>query len=488
VPVSLPFLLIPALSGLAGLYLGARLPAWPWMAAAALTLLVSALASARAVEPAPLRLLRHLALSLVAAAAPSILEASPEPHTETLGLLLGCLCAAIAGPDLARAVRILRASRRAGEDPLFQQHGIAPVALLALCVTWLALGAAAPHLGQARTLLLGGLLLVPWAIWQAATETSRRPCLAWSGPSLLGALTIALVVHLGQDRWGLPTPVQVRLATLSEAVAALGQSTLWVEQGAESADVRIHTSEDLVVYASSDAPRAAEALVHPAASALSHLHRALVLGNESGTVTREVLKYPEVKRVVHVSLVPGLSSFVLSHPLLQRAHGGALLDSRVVRLEARRASELPALLAGEGRFDLIAIEAWAPLAAVRWLLSREARPFFAAHLEPGGFLARRLLRLGYDRSAWCFVQESAIAGWYAAGYRVDLPASLREQHLFEISSATPFDLSWLRGLRVPTRYLTDAHLPHLFAFGHDEGYQPTDPSVPCASDLGLVDG
>jgi hypothetical protein len=192
--------------------------------------------------------------------------------------------------------------------------------------------------------------------------------------------------------------------------------------GAEIASVRVHTWEDLVVYASPDAPRAAEALVHPAASAL-----------------------------------PGLTQSFFKHPLLKRAPAGALTDPRVVKLEAKRAADLPALLSRAGRFDLIAVEAWAPLGAVRWLLSPQVRPFFAAHLEPGG-------------------------------YRVGLPASIQEQYLFELSSAKPFDLSWLRGLRVPTGYLTEAHLRQLFVFGRDEDYQTTERTGPCASELGIVDG
>ena len=57
--------------------------------------------------------------------------------------------------------------------------------------------------------------------------------------------------------------------------------------------------------------------------------RVLVLGAGDGLLIRELIKYDEVRKIVHVDLDPKLLELADDHPVLRVMNGGALQDSRV---------------------------------------------------------------------------------------------------------------------------------------------------------------
>jgi predicted membrane-bound spermidine synthase len=486
VPAAMPFIAAPVAARLAGSLSGAGVPPGPSLAAALGALLATALCAAAVREGAVARLCRQILGSLAVGAQPALLVLAPEGQAH-LAVALAALAGSLAGPDLADAIRIARATAAAGEEFLLPRGRSTWIGVALFVATLLLAAATPPYIGGHRALALAGLLVLPWVAWRAAVTGGASRAVRVGGAAVAALATGAGLVASAGGALALPMPRRVLPQVTIEPVAELAPRTwLWVRPVGERAVVRIHTAEDLLLYEADDERRLAEAAVHLAAPLLPRIRRALVIANESGAIAREILKYPECERVVHVSLIPGLARAFLEHPLLWNAHGGALADSRVVRLELERVQDLPRALLAHGRFDLVVAAPAAPLQAVRWLLGPPGRSFFADHLAPGGFLVRRLLTLADPSFAWCFVQESADAGWYGAGYRLPFASSTLDEILVELSSPTPFDANAIRGLRVPTAYLTEAHLDKLFAFGRDQDYRPQARRGACADEIGIT--
>ncbi len=84
-----------------------------------------------------------------------------------------------------------------------------------------------------------------------------------------------------------------------------------------------------VQFSTYDEARYHEPLVHPAMQLAGSRERVLVLGGGDGLAAREVLKYPDVRRLTVVDLDPAITRLGQTHPALLDANGGALNDARV---------------------------------------------------------------------------------------------------------------------------------------------------------------
>jgi spermidine synthase len=93
-------------------------------------------------------------------------------------------------------------------------------------------------------------------------------------------------------------------------------------------DVRIYLDGDLQ-FSTLDEYRYHETLVHPAMAAAKNHQRVLLLGAGDGFAAREVLRWPGVEEVRVVDLDRDMVDLCKNHPLVKRAHGGALDDPRV---------------------------------------------------------------------------------------------------------------------------------------------------------------
>ncbi|NJM95720.1 MAG: hypothetical protein HC792_06100 [Acaryochloridaceae cyanobacterium CSU_5_19] len=93
-------------------------------------------------------------------------------------------------------------------------------------------------------------------------------------------------------------------------------------------DLRLFLDGDLQL-STLDEYRYHEALVHPAMSASSQPRRILLLGAGDGMALREILKWPQVERVVLIELDPAVVKLARSQALLAKTNGHALDDPRV---------------------------------------------------------------------------------------------------------------------------------------------------------------
>lgn len=72
-----------------------------------------------------------------------------------------------------------------------------------------------------------------------------------------------------------------------------------------------------------------EPLVHPAAKLHPHLEEVLILGGGDGCAVRELLKYPEIKKITLVDLDPAVTELAKTNPIFTKMNANALQDDRV---------------------------------------------------------------------------------------------------------------------------------------------------------------
>jgi spermidine synthase len=188
----------------------------------------------------------------------------------------------------------------------------------------------APHLGLARSGFLFGMLNVAVAFWtiRAFGESVQNA----RGKLLRAAVifTILCAGFIASDRlvyWGergmfgdeivhaITTPYQ-RLVI-----------TRWHD------DLRLYINGNLQV-SSRDEHRYHEALVHPALQSLPWARNVLVLGGGDGLALREILRYPNIKRVTLVDLDPQMTRLFSSSPPLVALNHDSFHDPRVQIINA----------------------------------------------------------------------------------------------------------------------------------------------------------
>lgn len=435
-------------------------------------------------EPPGLSFARSVLLAALLAATPHLFQAFDAGHARML-VALGALLGLLVAPCALAVALALRASSRAGEEFLFQRRGLSRAGVVALIACVLVGAGVQSGLGAARTLLAGAILILLWApgLLAGVPKTGRRSrALVGVAVSLLVGAAAAFAARPFLD---LPTPKTSFEQGLVESLPRpTPRTTLWVRPTDAGALVRVHDPVDLPIYENFDDRRLSDALVHPVAQ-LAKLERVLVLGGESGGVAEQILRYPEAREVVHVSLFPGLARAFIERRVLQSAHNGALRDPRVRIVEVDRVDALPAALAQLGQFSLVIAGTSAPFAAIKWVWSAQGRKVIADRVAPGGYLVGRLTSASDTNFPWCFVQELARDGWNATGYRVVLPSSTMDEVLLVLATRQRLEVERLRKLRVPARTLTNAHLQSLFAFGVDQSFRSKERTGECVDDLGV---
>lgn len=264
----------------------------------------------------------------------------------------------------------------------------------ALCAAVVALWLFGRTLDRPRRVALAGLFAIVVAVLAGAWwltddfEVSARQRL-YRDP----------IVHTERSRY--------QEIVLTESVSVSGD-----------ADARLYLNGDLQ-FSSADEYRYHEALVHPA---MAGRHRSvLILGGGDGLAAREVLRYPDVARLVEVELDPAMLALARTDARLTALNGAALDDPRVTLVTAdafawlREAHEL---------FDVVVVDMPDPDdTATAKLYSREFYEMVGAVLAPGG---RVVVQAGSPYFApdayWCVVSTLEAAGLAALPYHVDVPS------------------------------------------------------------------
>ena len=193
------------------------------------------------------------------------------------------------------------------------------------------------------------------------------------------------------------------------------------EVGHADSDLRLFLNGDLQ-FSSVDEYRYHEALVHPAMR--GPRGEVLVLGAGDGLAVREILRYPDVRRVTVVDLDPAVVALARREPQLRALNGGSFDDPRV---RVVNTDAFGWLRAAAERFDVVVADLPDPdETATAKLYTVEFYALVRSVLAEGG---RLVVQSGSPyfapRSYWSIEASVAGAGFATVPYHVDVPSVRR---------------------------------------------------------------
>jgi spermidine synthase len=330
-----------------------------------------------------------------------------------------------------------------------------------------------PFLGQIEGALavgavnaLAGLLV----LWLFARSLPRR---AAHGLLALGVGVLALLGVAANFAGRFE--VSARQALYDDPIAHAERTPyqeVVITHAPATGDLRLFLNGDLQ-FSSVDEYRYHEALVHPALA--GPRESVLVLGGGDGLALREVLRYPDVRRVVLVELDPRMSELGRNDERLRSLNGGALRDPRV---EVVTADAFSWLRAGpRERFDAAVLDfpdpddpALAKLYSIEMYAMVRRRA-----LRPGG---RAVIQAGSPYFApeafWSIRASAEAAGLATRAFHVDVP-SFGDWGYVLGRAGRPPDLELDPPGRL--RFLDSETLAAAAVFPPDRGPLPVEPST-----------
>ncbi len=173
-------------------------------------------------------------------------------------------------------------------------------------------------------------------------------------------------------------------------------------------------------FSTYDEERYHEPLVHPALSLVQEREDVLVLGGGDGLAARELLKYPDVKRITLVDLDPAMTHLAQTHEILLATNRGALNDPRVtvVNQDAYKFVRENSRL-----YDAIVVDLPDPkTAALSLLYSVGFYKTLKKHLKPFGAVVTQSASPLYAPEAFlCIKQSLQAAGFSVLPYQNSIP-------------------------------------------------------------------
>jgi len=213
-------------------------------------------------------------------------------------------------------------------------------------------------------------------------------------------------------------------------------------------------------FSSRDEHRYHEALVHPALTLARARKRVFIGGGGDGLAAREVLRWPDVERVVLVDLDPAITSLFARDPHLVALNNRSLLDPK---LAIRNADAAVQLRDSVEQYDVLLLDFPDPTHyGIGKLYSLEFYRTLKQRLAVGGIAALQATSPLFAPAAyWCIVRTLEAAGLYALPYHVFVPSF--GDWGFVLVSHTPLQ----KPDRIPLeelRFLTPAVLAAAFTF------------------------
>ncbi|SCE68174.1 spermidine synthase [Micromonospora viridifaciens] len=234
------------------------------------------------------------------------------------------------------------------------------------------------------------------------------------------------------------------------------------EVGHANTDLRLFLNGDLQ-FSSVDEYRYHESLVHPAMR--GPRGEVLVLGAGDGLALREILRYPDVRRVTVVDLDPAVVRLARTEPQLRELNRNSLADPRV------RVLNLDAfgwLRTAVDRFDVVIADLPDPdETATAKLYTIEFYALIRSVLADGG---RLVVQSGSPyfapRSYWSIERSIREAGFGTVPYHVDVPSFGDWGFVLAAPGTTPPPLE-LPADAPPLRFLTPPVLAAAASFPAD---------------------
>jgi spermidine synthase len=340
-----------------------------------------------------------------------------------------------------------------------------------------------PHLGLMSTSLLFGLLNLSVAgmslyIFRQQIPGQRIPLIA----SLAALMLLAALLH-SEKLIGF---FEQRLYQ-GEIVFAETTPYQRIILTRQKQRIRLFLNGNLQ-FDSHDEYRYHESLVHPAMSLARRKNQVLILGGGDGLAAREVLKYPQVERIVLVDLDPAITRLFRENALLKPINAGALAHPKVEIINQDAWKYLEEL---QDFFDVAIIDLPDPHSpSLSKLYTTHFYHRLASHLGQDGILVTQATSPFYARQAFWSIHHTLAATPHP--YRSGTNLYPLAYHAYVPSFGEwGFILAGLRRLdwnevQVPPdlRFLNRAMLPGLAEFAPD--MQPLDASVNTLQDHALL--
>ncbi|AFY71339.1 Spermidine synthase [Thalassoporum mexicanum PCC 7367] len=325
------------------------------------------------------------------------------------------------------------------------------------------------YLGALVGSLLFPVVLLPWmGLFPAAAVIGVLPALIVAAVGLFfpglrnwGKVGLAVAIALC-----IFAPFTVILGDRLEnsmydaAIAARVQSPYQrIVLTRKSQDVRLFLDGDLQ-FSSVDEYRYHEALVHPAMSASGNPQNVLLLGAGDGMALREILKWPDVERVVLIELDQAVVNLAQRHPFLTRLNHDSFADSRVEVIFADAFVTVPQL---EQKFDVIIADFPDPDQEILAKLYssgfyRRILPKLAAN---GVFVTQASSPFFAPKVMSCIATTLESVGLAAKPYTIDVPSF--GPWGFVIASRNEIKPQGLKlAIASNLKFLTEPMLPSLF--------------------------
>jgi spermidine synthase len=226
-------------------------------------------------------------------------------------------------------------------------------------------------------------------------------------------------------------------------------------------DLRLFLNAHLQ-FSSRDEYRYHEALVHPGLAALAGARSVLVLGGGDGLALREILKYPQIERVVLVDLDPEMTRLFSQNALLARLNGGSLRSPKVTVVNA---DAFLWIESAPDVFDFAVVDFPDPTNyAVGKLYTTVFFSALGHHLsDRGAFVVQSTSPMFARKSFWCIEQTVKEAGYRTYPYHAYVPSF--GEWGFVLASRYPYAPP--RTLPGGLRFLSTATLLQLFDFPPD---------------------
>jgi spermidine synthase len=310
-----------------------------------------------------------------------------------------------------------------------------------------------PRLGLIRSALFFGVVNAMVALWSTRVFAAQLPTprrLQAACVAAIGVLAVALAGGARINAFAEENIYADEIILSRDTPYQHIVLTRWKD------DLRLFLNSHLQ-FSSRDEYRYHEALVHPGLAAVAGARRVLILGGGDGLAVREVLKYPDVERIVLVDLDPEMTRLFANNPLLSD------LNSRSLRSPKVQVVNADAFLwvdSATDMFDFIVVDFPDP---TNYSLGKlYTTVFFSAlghHLsDRGAFVVQSTSPMFARKSFWCIDETVKQAGYQTFPYHAYVPSFgewgfvLAMRRAYHVPDTLPAGLRFLAATTLATLF------------------------------------